>query len=134
MLRIILGIIAGFIVWSVIWGGSDTLLKAISPDWWGKHLTDLEAAFNNKTTFRADSTILLLALARSIICSLAAGYITAWIAGENTKSTLILGVLLLAFGIFMQAMLWDAAPLWYHLPFLALLIPVTIIGGKLRKA
>jgi len=133
MLRIILGVVAGFIVWMVLWGGSDTILKAVSPDWWGKNLKQMEDMLYTGQSFKTDSTILILTLIRSVICSIIAGYIAALVAKENTKSTWILGILLLAVGIFVQWIYWDVAPLWYHFLFLFLLIPVTIMGGKLRK-
>ncbi len=133
MLRIILGVVAGFIVWMVLWGGSDFILKAISPDWWGKNLKEMEGAFYTKQPFMADSTILIFSLIRSFICSLIAGFIAALIAKENTKSTLSLGILLLAVGIYIQWIFWDNAPLWYHIPFLVLLIPMTILGGRLKR-
>ena len=39
-------------------------------------------------------------------------------------------VLLLITGIFVQMSIWALMPAWYHLTFLALLIPVTLVGGK----
>lgn len=134
MLRIILGAIIGFIVWSILWVGSDALFSAISPGWYGGHHAELEAAVNNKTAFMSDSTILIIGLVRSVIFSIVAGFIAALIAGENSKSTLACGVLLLLFGIFIQSIFWNYAPLWYHILFLLLLIPMTILGGKLKKA
>lgn len=133
MVRIILGVIVGFIVWSVLWVASDALFSAISPDWYGKHHKGLEAAVINKTPFMSDSVILIIALIRSVIFSIIAGYLTALIARENTKSPLIVGILLLLFGIFIQSVYWNYAPLWYHIPFLLLLVPMTILGGKLKK-
>jgi hypothetical protein len=133
MLRIILGVVAGFAVWSILWVGSDFLLTIVSPGWWGKNLTEMEAAVNNRTAFMIDSAILVCSLLRSVVCSLLAGFIAASIARENSRSTLILGVLLLAFGIYVQSIFWHVAPLWYHFLFLFLLMPVTIIGGKMRK-
>jgi hypothetical protein len=131
MLRIILGAVAGFIVWSILWGGSDTLLKIVSPDWWGKNLQGMEDFYNNKQPYTADMTILILSLVRSFICSIISGFVAARIARENTKSPLLLGVMLLAFGIFVQTLFWNVIPLWYHITFLILLIPVTVLGGKL---
>jgi hypothetical protein len=133
MLRIILGVVAGFIVWMVLWGGSDTILKAVSPDWWGKNLKQMEDMLYTGQSFKTDSTILIITLIRSVICSIIAGFVAALVAKENTKSTLILGILLLAVGIFVQWIYWNIAPLWYHFLFLFLLIPVTIMGGKLKK-
>ena len=134
MLRIILAIIVGFIVWSILWVGSDFVLMAISPGWYGKHQTEFEAAVNNKMTFTADSLVLIIGLIRSVIFSIISGYTAAAIARENSKSTLGLGVLLLLFGIFIQSIFWNYVPLWYHIPFLLLLIPMTILGGKLRSS
>lgn len=133
MVRIILGVIAGFFVWMILWGGSDTVLKAVSPDWWGKNLKQMEDMLSTGQTFKTDSTILILTLIRSVVCSIIAGFTAALVAKENAKSTLILGILLLAVGIFVQWIYRDVAPLWYHLSFLILLIPMTILGGKLKK-
>ena len=133
MLRIILAIIIGFIVWSVLWVGTDVILSLISPNWYGKTFIDFQAAVDNKTSYTIASTILILSLIRSVIFSVLSGSITALIAKENTKSTLGLGILLLVFGIFIQSVYWNYMPLWYHLLFLGLLIPMTILGGKLNR-
>lgn len=132
MLRIILAIIIGFIVWSVLWVGTDVVLSLISQNWYGKAFTDFQAAVDNKTPYTIDSVILIVSLIRSVIFSVISGFITALIAKENTKSTLGLGILLLLFGIFVQSVYWNYIPLWYHLLFLGLLIPMTILGGKLK--
>ena len=132
MVRIILGIIVGFIVWSVLWVGSDAVFSAISPEW-GKNSADFQAAAENKTPYALSSTVLITLLIKSFIVSIISGFITALIARENFKSTFGLGVLLLLFGIFIQSLYWNYMPLWYHIPFLLLLIPMTILGGKLKK-
>ena len=133
MLGIILGAIVGFIVWSVLWVGSDAIISVISPNWYGKSLVDFQNAVDNKLPYTVDSTILIMSLIRSVIFSIFAGFATALIAKENSKSTLGLGILLLLFGIFIQSIYWNYVPLWYHIPFLALLIPMAILGGKLKK-
>lgn len=132
MLRIILAIIIGFIVWSVLWVGSDAALSFISPDW-GKTSADFREAVENKTPYTLSSMVLIALLFKSVITSVISGFITALIAGENLKSTLALGVLLFIFGIFIQAAYWNYMPLWYHIPFLLLLIPMIILGGKLKR-
>lgn len=133
MLRIILGIIAGFILWSILWVGSDALFSVISPDWYGKTSADFQAAVAENAPFTLDSTVLIMLLVKSFIVSIISGFVAALIARENVKSTIGLGVLLLLFGIFIQSLHWNYMPLWYHIPFLLLLIPMTILGGKLRK-
>jgi hypothetical protein len=130
--RIILGVVAGFIAWSILWVGSDAGFSLISSDW-GKTSAEFQEAVANKTPYTLSSMVLIALLVKSFIVSIISGFITALIARENTKSTFVLGILLLLFGIFVQATHWNYMPLWYHIPFLILLIPMTILGGKLRK-
>jgi uncharacterized membrane protein (DUF485 family) len=131
MVRVILGVIAGFITWSVLWVSSDAVFSAISTDW-GKTSADFRAAVENKTPFALSSAVLLTLLVKSFIISIISGFVAALIARENFKSTVILGILLLLFGIFIQSVYWNYMPLWYHIPFLLMLIPMTILGGKIR--
>jgi hypothetical protein len=131
--RIILGVIAGFIVWSIIWVGSERVLSAIWPEWYGAHQIAFEAAVASGGAFKADTTILLMNLVRGSIVSVISGFLAALIAGENKRSPLILVVLLVAFGLVIVAMSWSYVPVWYHIIFTALLIPMTMLGGKLKK-
>jgi high-affinity K+ transport system ATPase subunit B len=132
MLRIVIAAIIGFVVWSILWIGSDAVFMAISPSY-KQYLEGFQKALETKTPFEVSITILLLTLVKSFICSIIAGLMTALIAKENMKSTLILGILLLAFGIFIQSIYWNYIPLWYHLSFLLMLIPMSVFGGKLKK-
>ena len=45
----------------------------------------------------------------------------------------VLGLLLLVVGVGVQAAMWNLMPLWYHLPFLALLLPATLAGAALAR-
>lgn len=134
MVKIIIGIIVGFLVWSILWvGGEAFLASTISPNWIGQYSRDAEKAMFNGTGMEHDSMIALIHLVRSIFTSIIAGYMCALIAGEFKRSTLILGIILLAFGLMVQIMAWAVFPVWYHVLFLALLIPMTMLGGKLRR-
>ncbi len=132
MLRVIIAAIIGFVVWSVLWIGSDAVFMAFSPAY-KEYLEGFQKALETKTPFEVSTTILILTLFKSFICSIISGLITTIIAKENMKSTVILGILLLAFGIFIQSVYWNIIPLWYHVIFLLLLIPMSIFGGKLKK-
>jgi uncharacterized membrane protein YeaQ/YmgE (transglycosylase-associated protein family) len=134
MIRIILGVIAGFVVWSIVWVGSDQVLMNLSRGWYGAHQHAFETAMLNQTPFTADNTILAMHIVRSIIISLMAGFLAAFMANENRKAPLILGILLLLFGLMVQIMAWNYLPVWYHVVFLLLLVPVTVLGGKLKKS
>jgi uncharacterized membrane protein YeaQ/YmgE (transglycosylase-associated protein family) len=133
MLKIVLGVIAGFVAWSILWVGSDQLLMTASPNWYGAHQLKFALAMANKELFQADATILMMHIVRSIIISIMAGFLAAFIAGENRRAPLILGVLLLLFGLMVEVMVWSYLPVWYHLIFLALLVPMTVLGGKFKK-
>jgi hypothetical protein len=134
MLRIILGAIIGFIVWSILWVGLGEVLSLIFPGSYGKTAADFRSAVAAQTPYALGAGVLIWLLVQSVICSLISGYVAALVARENVKSTLVLGILLLLFGIFVQSMHWSYMPLWYHIPFLLLLVPMTIMGGKLRKS
>jgi hypothetical protein len=41
----------------------------------------------------------------------------------------VLGVVLAGVGAFVQSRVWKLMPLWYHLSFLLLLVPVTLAGA-----
>ena len=131
--RIILGVIVGFIAWSIIWVGGDEALASLSRDWYGAHNLALEKAGINNTPFDASPMILVVKLIHSVVASLLSGFLAAFVANENRRTTMILGVLLLIVGIAFQAMAWNLLPIWYHLAFLMLLIPITIAGGYLKK-
>ncbi len=131
--KIILGVIVGFIVWSIIWVGTDALLTTFSPDWYGKNSIEFQKAAESGQPFKTETLMMIFALCLSIICSLIAGFTAVLIAKENFISTLILGILLLLVGLLVEIAYWNYFPLWYHFLFLFLLIPMTILGGKLKK-
>ena len=120
MLKIILGVIVGFVIWSILWVGVDAILRMV----W----TDYDESVKAMTF---SSTMLIVPLILSAIVSIISGFIAALIAKENSKSPLILGILLLIVGIFVQISVWDKIPLWYNLAFWILLIPMTVLGGRL---
>ncbi len=133
MVKIILGVIAGFIVWSIIWVGMDALLSAISPGWFGRIFNEFQNAVDRNEPFTSPVSVSIYLVFQSVLCSLIAGFTAALIAKENRKSTLVLGVLLLITGIFVEAANWNYFPIWYHVLFLLLLIPATVLGGKLKR-
>lgn len=133
MVRIILGIIVGFVVWTILWLGSEQTLSVLSPGWWGAHQLAFERATVNGEPFTADTTILIINVIRGAVITVISGFVAALIAAENKISSVILGILLLAFGLFVVVMTWSMIPVWYHVLFSAMLIPLTIVGGRMRR-
>ncbi len=132
MLRIVLGVIAGFVAWSILWVGSDQVLIS-TIDWYSAHQFAFQKAMFNKEAFEPNQTILIMHLVRCAIVSIMAGFIAAFVANENRRSTIILGILLLIVGIIVEVVTWNYLPIWYHIVFLLLLVPMTIAGGRLKK-
>jgi hypothetical protein len=131
MVRIGLGVIAGFIAWAVLWFGIERVLSAIWPEF-GAQQQAFQAAIENGGRFTAETPFLLTHIVSASIVSVIAGFLAALIAGENKRAPLILGVLLLALGLLKAAMSWPYVPIWYHVIFTAILLPMTIVGGKLK--
>jgi hypothetical protein len=134
MLRIVLGVIAGFFAWLIVWIGSEKILSAIWPEGFGAHQRAFEEAIKHGGQFTADTTMLLTHIVLGSIVSVMAGSLAARIAGENTPAPLVLGFVLLAVGLLKAVMSWQYVPIWYHVIFTAMLIPMTILGGKLKTA
>jgi hypothetical protein len=130
MLRIVLGVIAGFFAWVIVWFGSEKILSAVWPAF-GVHQRAFEEVVKNGGQFTADTSMLLTHIVVGSIVSVMAGSLAALIAGQNTRAPLVVGCLLLALGILKAIMSWQYVPIWYHVIFTAILLPMAIIGGKL---
>lgn len=133
MLRIGLGIIVGFFAWAIVWFGAESLLSAAWPAF-GEHQAAFQSAIENGSEFTAIPTFLIVHIFLAAVVSLIAGFLAALVAGENKRAPLILGLLLLAIGLLKAAMSWTLVPVWYHVLFTAVLLPMAIIGGRMRTA
>lgn len=130
MLRIVLGVIAGFIAWLIVWIGSEKVISAIWPAF-GVHQKTFENAVKNGGSFTGETGPLLTHIVLGTIVSLMAGALAALIAGENAGAPLAIGIVLLLMGIMKAVMSWQFVPLWYQVIFTAMLLPMAILGGKL---
>jgi hypothetical protein len=79
--------------------------------------------------------MLLLLVALSVGYSMVAAYVTASIAkGDVMRHVWVLAFVDLAIGIGVEAAYWGLFPAWFHLIFLALVVPAHLYGGRLRLA
>ena len=121
MIRGLLAVGAGFVTWTILWLSLNALLQASV------------AGFDGKSRIESTSVLLIL-LAGSVVFSVVAGYLTAWMAPcRKVRWGIALGLLQLAIGIFVQRQFWDQMPVWYHLGFLSLLVPGNVAGAMLGK-
>lgn len=119
--RAIAAILAAWVLWSTLWIGMNIGAEALLPD-----LIDSARRLEHPG-------VLSFYVVWSVVASLAAGYVCAWIGQASaTKAVWALAIIQLVLGIGIEASVWDMVPVWYHLVFLALLVPATVYGGKLR--
>lgn len=130
MVRIVLGVIAGFFSWMIAWAGTEKILSAIWPEF-GTQQHSFQAAIENGGQFTADTKMLLTHIVLGSIVSVMSGFLAALISGGNQRAPLVLGCLLLAVGVLKAVMSWPYVPIWYHVIFTAILLPMAIMGGKL---
>jgi len=117
--RAIAAVVVGFVAWTVLWLGGGAGLNVAFPD----------AAAPGEPI--DDAGYLVSALVLSVVCSLVAGLLASLITRGRGRATLVLGIVLLLVGIGVQAGFWKLMPVWYHVPFLVLIVPVVLAGGRL---
>jgi len=119
--RMILAVLAGAAVWAALWVGGTMGAAAAFP-------SALPAGQPVTNT-----GVLAALVVYSVILSVLAGYVTAAVAAKNPMPAVWgLAILQLILGIGIEASAWSLTPVWYHLVFLALLVPATVYGGRLR--
>jgi ABC-type methionine transport system permease subunit len=122
MKRTMLGVVAGIAAWLVIATLLNLILRATLA---GYHAAETTLAFT--------LAMKLARLAESALACLSAGYTAAWVAQGNQNAPRVVGIVLLALFLPMHVKLWNRFPVWYHLTFLVSLLPLTVLGGLLRR-
>ncbi len=73
-------------------------------------------------------------IAYGALLSVLAGRATAAVgAVDATLAVRVLAGLQLSLGVVAEASYWSLMPVWYHLVFLASIVPATLLGGRLRR-
>lgn len=119
MARTIAAIFVAELVWTLLWlGGTQATIAALDLD----------------PTARLDATGVLVGyVLYSVVVSAIAGYVCAAVKRDDAMRTVwMFAIIQLAIGIGFEVSAWDLTPVWYHLVFLALLVPATVWGGRLR--
>jgi hypothetical protein len=108
------------LLWGLLWTGTGGATRML----WSEHLDPAS---------RLDHPGILSGfLVVSIVLSVAVGALAGRLGGPDARRTLAgLALLQLAIGIGVQTSAWHLLPLWYHLAFLAAIVPATLAGGGL---
>jgi hypothetical protein len=121
-MKTLAALLSGYILWTALWFAGNAGLRAVG-------------VLSGDTTQPLRATLPLLALLLvALVCSLLGGYVCAAVSrSSSTRPIAVLGFLLFATGCFVQSTVWHLMPLWYHLAFLGLLIPATLVGGAVFR-
>ena len=119
--RAIGGVVVGYALWSVLWLGLNAGAQAALPD----VIDPLQPLTH--------VGVLAFFVVASVAISIGSGYVCSAVRGSpSMKSVQVLAGALLVTGIGVEVSYWSMTPVWYHLAFLALLVPGTLWGGSLR--
>ena len=120
MSKKILAVVAGLVVWVIVVMAIGQMMRSSWPAY---------ASVATAMTFTLPMLVARLSI--NVVATLAAGLVTASIAPRSTLVRLMPGLLLLVAFIPEHIRLWDKFPVWYHLTFLASLVPLTYLGGTI---
>ena len=121
--RIILAVVAGFVLWSALWLIAGLVVLAVVPDGYAE---------DGRTVISAG--ILLVFALVALVVSLVAGWLAMLVGREGgRRAAMILAGLLLLVGLTVEISGWAYSPVWYHLVFLGLLVPATMAGAALKR-
>ena len=120
MLKQIAAVGVGVAVWSAVWMFSTTML------------VEFHVIPHSSDTPIHDPDTLFALLIGAAFTSMVAGYATAIFHPSSIRPVLCLGLLLVLMGAIVQSQFFDQMPLWYHVVFLTLLLPVCLVGARLR--
>lgn len=121
MLRSIAAVVTPIVVWGGLWVTTGLIMSAAFPD---------RMAADGTTV---DAVALVILIVVSSALSVFAGWLCATLArGAVMKHVVALAVLQLAIGIGVQSGVWDLMPVWYHVTFLGLVVPMHLFGGRMK--
>jgi hypothetical protein len=118
VLKTVLAVLIGFVVWFVVATVANLLVRALIPGY-------VEA----EPAMRFTLAMLLARLATGALSSVAAGLACTLIARSGFAAAKILAVVLVLFFLPVHYFLWDRFPLWYHAVFLVSLAPLVLAGA-----
>ena len=112
---------AGVVLWGVLWNGGNAWLGATGQITTGEPITSV--------------ALLVGLIVYSAALSALAGYVTASLQGAPGAISAVktLAGVNLTIGVLVEVTYWSLMPGWYHVIFLALIVPMTFVGG-FRKA
>ncbi len=122
MIRAVAALFAGALAWKAV----ATLFTLVGNLIWPAY-----AAVEVQRTFTLD--MLASRLAVGALATLVFGVVAAWVASGDQRIFRLALAAWLTFSVLDHYLVWDQFPVWYHLLYLAYIVPVAILGGRLIR-
>jgi hypothetical protein len=123
MIRALAAITAGFFAWkAVVW------LATLA----GRIIWPAYALVEQQRNFSLD--MLLTRLGVGVVATLVFGAVVAWVARGSQKTVRAIVAVWLLYSMVDHIIVWPQFPVWYHLLYLALIVPLAMLGSKLVPA
>ena len=122
-LRVVLAIVAGFVVWFAAATVGNFGIRWLVPGY-----SEVEK------TMDFSSGMLFARLVLGAVASIAAGAACIAVARNARAAIYLFAVLLLALFVPVHVGLWAKFPVWYHIVFLGSLAPLVVVGANLLRA
>ncbi|MEP7009168.1 MAG: hypothetical protein ABJC13_02495 [Acidobacteriota bacterium] len=121
MWKHVAGVFVGLLVWIAVALVAGVLLRWFWPEY---------VAASGAMAFTLP--MMLTRLSIGALATIAAGALAARL-GQSNRAAIFLGAVLLVIFVPMHVHLWDKFPPWYHLTFLASLVPLAVFGGRMAQ-
>ncbi len=119
--RAIVAVIVAFVLWTILWLGFNAAAQAAFPE------------ILDPTQPLTHVGALIAFIVYAAVISVVAGYVCAAVRRDPAMKTVwVFAAIQLLVGIGVEVGYWDMMPVWYHITFLALLVPATVAGGRLE--
>jgi len=119
-LRVVLAIVAGFVVWFAVATVGNLVIRWLLPGY-----SEVEKAMDFSLSMLSARLVL------GAVASLTAGAVCVAIGRTARAAIYLFALLLLALFVPVHLNLWAKFPLWYHIAFLGSLAPLVVLGAKL---
>ena len=122
MIRATAALFAGALAWKAV----ATLFTLVGNLVWPAY-----AAVEVQRTFTLD--MLASRLMVGALANLTFGAVAALVAGREQRTFLMALAAWMTFSVIDHYLVWEQFPVWYHLLYLAYIVPVVMLGGRLIR-
>ena len=117
-----MALIAGVLAWKSVAALATLLGRLIWPAY---------AAVEMQRVFTLDMYVTRLAV--GALATLVFGAVVGWIARGEKRTIHLIVALWLIYSMVDHYTVWDQFPVWYHLLYLAYIVPLTLLGARLAE-